>query len=90
MPRGAAAPTLYEAVGCESCGHRGYQGRTGIYELLEIDERMRAMIHDGAPEQDVERYARGRSKSIHQDGIQRVLDGVTTLEEILRVTRDVD
>ncbi|MDX5410915.1 MAG: type II secretion system ATPase GspE [Thauera sp.] len=81
-------PTLYRAVGCESCNNLGYQGRTGIYEIIEVDDRLATMIHDGSSEQDMERYARTRSASIRQDGLRRILEGKTTLEEVLRVTRE--
>ncbi|MBI5461594.1 MAG: type II secretion system ATPase GspE [Gammaproteobacteria bacterium] len=83
-----APPTLYRAVGCAACSNLGYQGRTGIYELVEIDERLAGMIHDGASEHDMERYAHTHSSSIRQDGLRRILEGTTTLEEVLRVTRE--
>jgi general secretion pathway protein E len=76
-------PQLYHAAE----GERGYEGRTGIYELITIDEKMRTMIHDGAGEHDLERHARKDSPSIRDDGLRKVLEGVTTLEEVLRVTR---
>ncbi len=60
-----------------------------IYELIIIDDQMRTMIHDGASEQDVERYARTLTPSIRDDGLRKVLAGETTLEEVLRVTREV-
>ena len=81
-------PTLYRAVGCSACNGLGYQGRTGIYELIEVDDRLATMIHDGSSEQDMERYARTRSASIRHDGMRRILEGRTTLEEVLRVTRE--
>ena len=81
-------PTLYRAVGCRLCNNLGYQGRTGIYELIEVDDRLAGMIHDGTSEHDMERYARTRSASIRQDGMRRILEGTTTLEEVLRVTRE--
>lgn len=65
----------------------GYRGRSGIYELITIDDELRTMIHDGAGEHELENYARTRSSSIREDGIRQVLAGVTTLEEVLRVTR---
>ena len=65
----------------------GYHGRTGIYELITIDEKMRAMIHDGASEQKMDKHARKHSPAIRHDGIAKVLAGQTTLEEVLRVTR---
>ena len=66
----------------------GFKGRTGIYELIAIDDSMRTMIHDGVSEQDLERYARTKGPSIRADGRRRVLAGDTTLEEVLRVTRE--
>jgi len=82
------APTIYRAVGCEECNFNGYRGRTGIHELLVVDETIREMIHSGKGEQSVEKYIRKRSPSIRQDGCSRVLAGKTTLEEVLRVTRE--
>jgi general secretion pathway protein E len=79
----AQPPTLYRSTDNE----RGYEGRTGIYELVTIDNDMRTMIHDGAGEHELERNARRRGPSIREDGIRRVLQGSTTLEEVLRVTR---
>lgn len=78
---------IYRAQGCESCGH-GYKGRSGIYELIVVDDDIRAMIHRSAGEIDIERYARQKTPSIRQDGIRKVLAGETTVEEIMRVTRE--
>ena len=64
-----------------------FRGRTGIYELIAVDDGMRAMIHDGVSEQALERHARTMSPSIREDGRRKVLEGTTTLEEVLRVTR---
>jgi len=80
------APTLYAPVGCERCDKTGYHGRTGIYELLLVDQTLRSMIHDGAGEHEIERYVRQHSANILQDGIRRVLAGDTSLEEVMRVT----
>ncbi len=80
--------TIYEAVGCEQCNQRGYRGRTGIYELVSIDDTLRTMIHDGASEHVMEKHARKFSPSIRQDGVRLILAGKTTLEEVLRVTRE--
>ncbi|WP_370590860.1 type II secretion system ATPase GspE [Thiohalobacter sp. COW1] len=84
----AQPPTLYRATGCAACNQLGYQGRTGIYELLEVDEHMAQMVHDGAGEHEIERYVRARAPSLRQDGARLVLEGRTTLEEVLRVTRE--
>lgn len=80
--------TIYRAVGCEECNYNGYKGRTGIHELLIVDEHIRELIHNGKGEQAVEKYIRQHSPSIRQDGCSRVLAGQTTLEEVLRVTRE--
>ena len=66
----------------------GYRGRSGIYELIVVDEALRTMIHDGASEQQFERHARRTTPSIRDHGRMRVLRGETTLEEVLRVTRE--
>jgi general secretion pathway protein E len=66
----------------------GYKGRTGIYELVLIDDAMRTLIHDGAAESELERHARLATPSIRDDGRRKVLSGETTLEEVLRVTRE--
>ncbi|MAD91429.1 MAG: type II secretion system protein GspE [Gammaproteobacteria bacterium] len=79
------APTLYKAG---NGGNRGFIGRTGIYELLSLDDQMREIIHDGASEQDLERHARKSSASIRADGRRLVMTGRTTLDEVLSVTRE--
>jgi general secretion pathway protein E len=78
-------PTLFRAKGCERCNYSGYRGRTGIYELIEIDDEMRVMIYRGAGEQEMLEYARQRYPGIESDGRRRVLAGDTSLEEVLRV-----
>lgn len=80
--------TLYKATGCEQCNHSGYRGRTGIYEFIVVNDAMRTLIHDGASEQALEAHARKYSPSINDDGRRLVMDGKTTLEEMLRVTRE--
>ena len=80
-------PTLYRPRGCTACNQLGYRGRTGIYELVSLNDAMRSMIHDGAGELELERVARKTSPSIRQDGWRKVLDGVTSVEEVLRVTQ---
>ena len=82
----AAPPTLYQTRE-DNTPSDGYRGRSGIYELVTLDDEMRTMIHDGAGEHELERYARTKGPSIHADGIRLVKAGRTTLEEVLRVTR---
>jgi general secretion pathway protein E len=81
-------PTIYAPRGCGACNNSGYAGRTGIYELVVLDEKLRSMVHDLSSEQDLESHARTLSPSIRQDGMRLVLKGITTLEEVLRVTRE--
>ena len=75
--------------GCNRCNHTGYVGRSGIYEVVLVDETIRNMIHDGAAEHEIENYARTRFAGITDDGARLVLKGDTSLEEVLRVTREV-
>lgn len=84
----ASKTLLYRAVGCESCRQLGYRGRTGIYELIVFDERMRSAIHSGMPEQELLALARRTSTSIRFDGVRKVLEGSTTLEEVIRATQE--
>ncbi|MCU7922356.1 MAG: type II secretion system ATPase GspE [Candidatus Thiodiazotropha sp. (ex Dulcina madagascariensis)] len=80
--------TLYSSVGCEKCHSHGYMGRTGIYELITIDEALRNLIHKGSGEIEMLEHARQSSDSIRQDGMQRVLKGDTSIDEIIRVTQE--
>lgn len=85
---------IYHAAGCEHCNQQGYRGRTGIYELLTVDDEIRSLVHRQEGEQSIERYLRPDPNkatihtSIRQDGMRLVLAGETTLEEVLRVTRE--
>ena len=82
------APTIYHAKGCKECKFNGYRGRTGIYEAVPVDEKIRRMIHCGESEQNIVEHLRKTLPGIRADGQAKVLAGVTTLEEILRVTQD--
>jgi len=79
---------IYRAVGCSKCSFKGYRGRMGIHELLPVDEHVRELIHNGQGEQVIEKYVRRTSASIRRDGFDKVMLGQTTLEEVLRVTRE--
>jgi general secretion pathway protein E len=68
--------------------HAGYRGRTGIYEMVAVDEALRRLIHEGASEADLEKHARLRTPNILEDGWKKLLAGVTSAEEVLRVTRE--
>ncbi|MGZ2154040.1 GspE/PulE family protein [Acinetobacter baumannii] len=84
--RRAADPD--RARGCGECHQPGYRGRTGIYELVVFDDDMRRLVHHGPAEQEISRHARTTAPSMRDDGRRKMLEGVTTVEEILRVTRD--
>ncbi|EIU1679385.1 type II secretion system ATPase GspE [Pseudomonas aeruginosa] len=83
-----AAPTLFHPQGCPACQHSGYRGRQGIYELVLFDEGLRQRVHEGAGEAELARYARQHGHSLFADGREKVLLGVTSLEELLRVTQE--
>jgi general secretion pathway protein E len=78
--------TVYEPQGCALCNQLGYRGRTGIYELICLDETLRGMIHRNENFQLIDAYLRPSTPSIREDGFKRVLMGDTSLAEILRVT----
>ena len=79
----------WRATGCDLCNHTGYQGRTGIHELFTIDDSLRRLIHDGDGEQTLRTAAiQAGMKTMRQDGARWVQAGVTSVEEIIRVTRD--
>lgn len=77
-----------EPKGCDHCNQHGYRGRTGIYELISIDETLRGMIHRNESLLTLDNYLRPTVPSIRQDGFKRVLAGDTSLAEILRVTSE--
>ena len=78
--------SVCQAKGCESCKYTGYRGRTGIYEIIEIDDAMRQMIYGGANEQDILHLARQHYPGIETDGRRRIMAGETSIEEVMRVT----
>jgi general secretion pathway protein E len=88
---GHAADTgvTFYRPGAEAVGRNaGYRGRSGLYELVLVDELLRQAIHDGRGEAELTRLARQRTPSMLEDGWRKLLDGVTSLDEVLRVTRD--
>ncbi|MCI4185934.1 type II secretion system ATPase GspE [Dickeya dianthicola] len=84
----AAGTTLYHPGGCEKCNYSGYRGRTGIHELLLIDDAVRTAIHSGESELGIARMLGDKRVTIRQDGLDKVLAGVTTWEEVVRVTKE--
>ena len=79
----------WQAVGCDKCGHTGYQGRVGVYELLQTTEPIRAQIHNQASEADIRNAAlRDGMQTMRDDGERWLKAGVTTQAELLRVTKE--
>jgi general secretion pathway protein E len=80
---------LYRGRGCETCAFTGYYGRTGIYELLSMDESIRHMILKNADSNRIRELARQHGmRTLYEDGIEKVKEGITTLSEIFRVTQE--
>lgn len=79
--------SLFRPQGCVACEQIGYRGRIGIYELVEMNEGMRRLIHDQASEDQLNKHARETSRSLLQNGFDRVLQGETTVDEVFRVTQ---
>ncbi len=75
-----------EKRGCSQCNETGYEGRTGMYELIPIDDTLRNMIHSHASESDLEQYARQHTASIRDHGESLIQENITTREEIMRVS----
>jgi len=87
-PEQAAGLVLYRAGGCPKCFHSGYKGRVGIYEIMEMKAALQNLIlktHDS--HQIKNESLRQGMTTLYQDGVEKVLHGITTIEEILRVTQ---
>ncbi len=81
--------TLYKGAGCEACGHSGYLGRMGIFEVLIVSSPIMKLILERASAAEVEKQAVSEGMiTLKQDGYMKVLEGITTLEEVLRVAED--
>ncbi len=81
--------TLFKGTGCKVCSGTGYRGRTGIFEILDMSDKIkREIINKSSSNQILEVAREGGMTSLLEDGIEKVLDGVTTLSEILRVTKE--
>lgn len=86
LPEGGAR---YHPVGCPACASSGYKGRTGVYELMVCDDTIRGLIHNQAAESELLAAARANGlRSMREDGDRLVAAGVTSEEEVLRVTRE--
>ena len=84
----AVGAALHRARGCPECMGLGYRGRTGIYEVVTIDREMEALIHRGVAEAELIAYARRLGPSLIEDGVRKIANGVTTVEEVARVAQE--
>lgn len=83
-------PVLYEPVGCVACGGTGYHGQTALIELLTMTDAIRRLVLAHAETREIQRVAVEEGmRTMYQDGLLKVLEGTTSLDEVLRVTRDV-
>jgi len=83
------AGTIYAAQACAACNQSGYRGRTGIYEFFTLDDSLRRLIHDRASEQTLRAHVvKSGMRSLRDDGMRWVSQGITSLEEVVRVTRE--
>ncbi len=84
-----AQPTLYQPVGCEQCANTGYRGRVALLEMLVMSDTIRSMILQHSDARNIAKVALSEGmQSMYQDGLQKLLQGVTSVEEVLRATRD--
>jgi type IV pilus assembly protein PilB len=87
-PEQAASASFMKGRGCNHCGQSGYRGRLGAFELLTMTSRIRELAFQGAPAQEIRREAiKGGMTTLYDDGIRKVLDGITTIEEVFRVAK---
>jgi type II secretory ATPase GspE/PulE/Tfp pilus assembly ATPase PilB-like protein len=78
--------TLYRAVGCEECFHRGYRGRTGVFEVFKVDDTLREMISASASEEKMRKHlAAAGMSTLYAEGLHQAREGVTSLEEAMRI-----
>ena len=85
-PANAAATSLFRGQGCDSCFGTGYSGRTGIYEVMGLDAELRHEIIKGAPQNELMSIAKSKGmRTLDMAAIQKVTDGITTIEEMHRV-----
>lgn len=80
---------IYHGEGCARCQEKGTKGRSGVYEVVEVTEKISKMIGDGKHESEIEKEAKKDGyTTMKQDGIMKILKGITTIEEVQRVTED--
>lgn len=88
-PKDIVGATIFKAVGCPECNMKGYAGRTGIYELLIVSDELRAVVTGGADAGVIKRHAVDEGmRTLRMDGLKKALEGLTTLDEVMRVTQE--
>ena len=86
-PEEAKSITSYHGKGCNSCSETGYRGRLALYEVMSINEEVKKMILDGASTMELREAARRNGMlTLRESGLQKLREGITTLEEVMRVT----
>jgi type IV pilus assembly protein PilB len=90
-PEQAASANFMKGRGCNHCGSGGYRGRLGIFELMTMTSKLRELTFQGASTQEIRKAAvKGGMTTLYQDGIRKVLEGTTTIEEVFRVAKKVE
>jgi type II secretory ATPase GspE/PulE/Tfp pilus assembly ATPase PilB-like protein len=80
-----------KGAGCQQCHDSGFQGRFGIYEVMEVGPDLRRMIHQAAPSHELrQEFRRQGGRTLREEGVNKALEGMSSLEEILRVTHSED
>jgi type IV pilus assembly protein PilB len=90
-PEQAASASFMKGRGCNHCGHSGYRGRLGIFELMMMGSKLRELAFQGANTQDIRKEAiKNGMTTLYEDGIRKVLEGVTTIDEVFRVAKKTE
>jgi type II secretory ATPase GspE/PulE/Tfp pilus assembly ATPase PilB-like protein len=80
---------FYNGVGCSECNGSGYKGRTGLYELLIVDDRIRDLVIKRDSITSIRNAAcQAGMKTLRENGLKKVMDGITSIEEVLRETKE--
>lgn len=88
-PDGKPVIYLYKGAGCDRCGGSGYSGRIGIFEVLDVNEKISRMVMENVTAQDIEKEAKQNGMiTMIQDGYLKALEGITSIEEVLRVSKE--
>ena len=90
-PTQLSESTVSKGVGCDNCKHTGYKGRAGIFEMFLIDDEVRHMVNNKANTVELRKRAREMGmRTLREDGIRKVLAGMTTAEEVISVSMGDD